>query len=79
MWFLAALLFMNTYQTMAVLASTVGYHEETVRKWVWQYIDYMALLPNVSQYLPAFKDIDTSSESDTEPPSKQQRLIGKTD
>ena len=81
LWLLAALHFMNSYPTMAVLATKLQKSEDTVRKWVWQWIDMLARLPNVSDYVPSFRGNDSNdSESDHERrPSKQQRLTGKTD
>ena len=64
-WFLSALFFLNTYPTMSVLANSLGKNEDTVRKWVWHYIDLLARLPFVSQYLPAFQPhIPTNADND---------------
>ena len=83
MWFLSALFFLNTYPTMSVLSTMLGKNEDTVRKWVWHYIDLLARLPFVSQYLPAFQphipmdNSDNNDNSDNGGPLTQADPVGE--
>ena len=54
-WLLSALFFLHCYPTMDVLATKLGKHKDTVRKWVWLFVDYLARIEVVSRYVPAFQ------------------------